>query len=56
MDKPNVTNLRDSSPLAGRLQDALSTVLAEDRFGDLSVAQIIGVLEFLKWNLISRSD
>lgn len=52
----NVIKLRDEKMLTGELQDALLNVVQADRFDDLTMAQIVGVLEFLKWNLINRAD
>jgi hypothetical protein len=53
---PKVTVLRDHSPLPSLLQDELLAVIDQDRFDNLTVATIIGILEFMKWNLINRSD
>jgi hypothetical protein len=52
----NVVELRDSNPIPSLLQDDLLTVINSDRFDGLSISQVVGVLEFLKWNLINRSD
>lgn len=41
---------------SGMLQDELYKILLEDRFKDITNAEVIGVLEFLKWNLINRSS
>jgi hypothetical protein len=51
-----VTSIRDRDPLTGLLQDELYAVICQGRFDHLSIAQTVGVLEFLKWNLINRSD
>ncbi|WP_161495598.1 hypothetical protein [Paraburkholderia tropica] len=55
-DKCEVVKLRNRDPFAGLLQDELLAVIEQEKFGDLSVAVLVGVLEFLKWNLINRSD
>ncbi len=56
MSTPNVINLRPNDPFTAQLQDELLAVIYQDKFEDLSVATIVGILEFLKWNLINRSD
>ena len=35
-------------------QDALESVIEEPRFSDLSIAQVLGVIEILKMNLWTR--
>ena len=35
------------------LRAALRVVIGEERFGDMSVTQVIGVLEILKFELIT---
>ncbi len=47
--------LHDHDALGRRLQDALYEVIKQDRFKGMSVAQTVGVLEFLKWNIINQS-
>ena len=49
------TPLHDHDALGRRLQDALYEVIQQDRFKGMSVAQTVGVLEFLKWNIINQS-
>lgn len=39
-----------------RLQDELVAILHLPQFENMSVAEMVGVLEFLKWNLIEMSD
>jgi hypothetical protein len=50
-----VTGLHDKNPLTSLLQDELYSVICQTRFDNLSIAETVGVLEFLKWNLINRS-
>jgi hypothetical protein len=38
------------------LQDRLWSVLQEPQFDDMSAAELVGTLEYLKWNIINRSD
>lgn len=58
MDEPktNVVELRPNDPLLSQLQSELCAVVDQPKFERLSIASIVGVLEFLKWNLINRSD
>ncbi|PTB28857.1 hypothetical protein C9I56_11240 [Paraburkholderia caribensis] len=59
MDQPsksNVFDLRSSDPLTGQLQDELYAVVTQSKFDRLQMCAIVGVLEFLKWNLINRSE
>ncbi len=51
----SVINLRDSDPRVLTLQKALAEIIEQKRFDDLSIAQVIGVLELLKlhlWDLV----
>jgi hypothetical protein len=50
-----VTRLHDKDPLTSLLQDELYAVICQTRFDNLSLAQTVGVLEFLKWNLINNA-
>jgi len=42
--------------LTAQLQDDLCEVIRKEKYDDLRVVQVVGVLEFLKWNLINRSE
>lgn len=48
-----VIPIRDAGELTSELQDALYEVICKERFEVLTLAQTIGILEFLKWNLIN---
>jgi hypothetical protein len=50
-----IIELRSNDPLLALLQDQLRDVLDQDRFDNLSLAAVVGVIEFLKWNLINRA-
>lgn len=45
----------DKTDLGSQLQDALYAVICDDRYAEMPVSHTVGVLEFLKWNLINRS-
>jgi len=51
-----LTNDKGNQSRAGLLQDALYEVLNQSRFDDMTTAETVGVLEFLKWNLINGAD
>lgn len=51
-----VQSLRENNPFVGQLQTEIQEVLQKEKYGDLPVATIIGVLEFAKFNLINRSE
>jgi hypothetical protein len=57
MDQPKkvwpLVELRDLSVLGGALQDELYAVVTNPKFDNMSLSQTVGVLEFLKWNLIN---
>jgi hypothetical protein len=53
MEAARVIKLRDDKTLTGDLQDDLLKVIRSAKYDDLTIAQIVGVLEFLKWNLIN---
>jgi hypothetical protein len=55
-EKAKVIELRSRDPLTGQLQDDLLAVIWGDKYANLPNANVVGVLEFLKWNLINRSD
>jgi hypothetical protein len=42
--------------VVGKLHEELAELIADTRFDNLSVAEIVGCLEFVKWNLINRCD
>ncbi|WP_104656545.1 hypothetical protein [Ralstonia insidiosa] len=48
--------LRSGDPFLSQLQDELYAVIDQQKFERLPTASVIGVLEFLKWNLINRSE
>jgi hypothetical protein len=50
-----VVSIAPTESLPSQLQDALCKVIAQERFNELTICQTVGVLEFLKWNLINRS-
>lgn len=52
----SVTKLHTNSPIVAQLQDDLNTVLTNEKYADVTIAAIVGVLEFIKFNLINRSD
>lgn len=52
----DVINLREPEPLSAQLQDDICEVLKREKYNDLRIYQIVGVLEFLKFNLINRSE
>lgn len=48
-----IIELRDDQCLeSGLLQDELYAVIKQDRYEDMRLSNVIGVLEFLKWNII----
>ena len=53
METAKVIKLRDDKSLTGELQDDLYKVIRAEKYDDLTLAQTVGVLEFLKWNLIN---
>jgi hypothetical protein len=60
-DKPEkfmapVIPLRENNPIVWELQKAILELLDEKRFEDLSMATIVGVLEFVKFNTINACD
>lgn len=50
----NVVQLYGSDPRVAGLHDELYDVILQDKYNPLALAQVVGVLEFLKWNLINR--
>jgi hypothetical protein len=52
---PVVASIAPTESLTSRLQDALYNVIQQERFDELTVCQVVGVLEFLKWNFINRT-
>lgn len=51
----DTAQLHKANPLTERFQSALLAVLSEDRFGSLTVAEILGTLELVKWSIINRT-
>ncbi len=51
-----VIKLHQNNPLVAQLQDALYAVLEDEKYGEITIATIVGVLEFAKFNLINRSE
>ena len=51
----DIVELRDSDPRLADLQTELYEVISKDKYDHVTMAAIIGVLEFLKWNLIHAS-
>lgn len=49
------TNLDRIHSMVGNLQEELLGVIYNKKYDNLSQAEIVGVLEFLKWNIINRS-
>lgn len=54
--KATILQLRDGNSFPSQLQDELLAVINQGKYDDMQISTIIGVLEFLKWNLINRSD
>lgn len=50
-----VHQLRSNDELASLLQDELYTVICREKYDHITLATTVGVLEFLKWNLINGS-
>lgn len=44
----------DKAELSSQLQMDLLAVIDSDRYEDLPISQVIGMIEFLKWNIINR--
>ena len=53
METGRGVKIRDDKTLTGDLQDDLLEVIRSAKYDDLTLAQTVGVLEFLKWNLIN---
>jgi hypothetical protein len=51
-----IKELRSNDPLTNQLQTELHTVLMQEKFARLQNCAVIGILEYLKWNLINMSD
>lgn len=50
----DVIQLRDDNDFeSSLLQDELYAVIKQDRYEDMKLGSIIGVLEFLKWDIIN---
>lgn len=52
----NVKQLRDPNFLTGQLQDELYAVICHAKYDKMTLAETVGVIEFLKWNIINRAD
>lgn len=51
-----VQKLHSNDPVIARLQDDLYALIKQERYGEITIATVIGVLEFLKFNLINESE
>jgi hypothetical protein len=51
-----IRELRPTDPLTGQLQDELYEIIKKEKFERLQNSTVVGVLEYLKWNLINMSD
>jgi hypothetical protein len=51
----DTTQLHEANPLTERFQSAIQAVLQEERFGSLTVAEILGTIELVKWSIINRT-
>jgi len=54
--KAKVLRFYDPDTRATRLQNELWDVLCREKYEDMKISQMVGVIEYLKWNLINRSD
>lgn len=52
-DDRNIVHLHRRAPFAGQLQGELRAVMDLEKFGKMSAAEVVGVLEFLKWDVIN---
>ena len=50
-----VVSLKPGNPFLNQLQEELMEVIDQEKFGKLSVAETVGVLEFIKFNIINDS-
>jgi hypothetical protein len=50
-----VIDLHRGNPIISKLQDELYEVINSDRYESVPMGTVIGVLEFLKWNIINGS-
>jgi hypothetical protein len=46
--------LHENHPFVGQLHSEIQEVLKQEKYDDLPVATLIGVLEFVKFNLINN--
>lgn len=53
--RSNVVLLREPKSLSGELQDELYAVILKAKYDGMQLSQTVGVLEFLKWNLINQA-
>jgi hypothetical protein len=51
-----IRELRLSDPLTNQLQDELYAIIRQEKFERLQNSTVVGVLEYLKWNLINMSN
>jgi hypothetical protein len=51
-----IEKLHSNNPVVARMQDELYAVVKNERYGEVTIATVIGVLEFLKFNLINESE
>lgn len=50
-----IIELRKNTKINITLHDELDAVIKQEKYNDLYMAEVIGVLEFLKWNLINNT-
>jgi hypothetical protein len=51
-----IEKLHSNNPVVARMQDELYAVVKNERYGEITIATVVGVLEFLKFNLINESE
>lgn len=52
----NVQQLRDPNDLLWNMQCDMWEVIQKDAYKDVTSAAIVGIIEFLKWNLINNAN
>ncbi|MDR8921046.1 hypothetical protein DN523_10085 [Burkholderia multivorans] len=50
-----VIQLREGNPIVDQFHDEVLRLMTEDRFASLNTVEVVGALEYVKWNLINRS-
>ncbi|EEE06865.1 MULTISPECIES: hypothetical protein [Burkholderia cepacia complex] len=50
-----VIQLREGNPIVEQFHDEVLRLMMEDRFASLGTVEVVGALEYVKWNLINRS-